>query len=138
MITAVDSNILLDILTGTEPQASASATALLEAQQEGAVVASDVVWAETAAWFESAEAHATAMSDLGVVYDAPGHRSAALGGRVWRADRSEGGTRTRLVPDFLIGAHASSQADRLLSRDRGFFRSYFTDLQVVDPSVSRP
>jgi hypothetical protein len=35
---------------------------------------------------------------------------------------------------MLIGAHAQSQADILLTRDRGFFQRYFSDLRVVDPS----
>jgi predicted nucleic acid-binding protein len=135
MITAVDTNVLLDILTGTEPQASASAAALLAAQRDGAIVATDVVWAETAAWYDSIDAHATAMSDLGVVYDAPGEAAAAMGGRIWHAYRSAGGARSRLVADFLVGAHAMSQADRLLTRDRGFFRAYFEDLAVIDPGV---
>ena len=137
MITAVDTNVLLDILTGTEPQASASAAALLAAQRDGAIVATDVVWAETAAWYDSMDAHAAAMSDLGVVYDAPGEAAAAMGGRIWRAYRSAGGARSRLVPDFLVGAHATSQADRLLTRDRGFFRTYFKTLPVVDPGIRR-
>jgi predicted nucleic acid-binding protein len=137
MITAVDTNVLLDILTGIEPQASASAAALLEAQRDGAIVATDIVWAETAAWYDSMDVHAAAMSDLGVVYDPPGESAAAMGGRIWRAYRSLGGARSRLVPDFLVGAHATSQADRLLTRDRGFFRAYFEDLAVIDPGIRR-
>jgi len=38
-----------------------------------------------------------------------------------------------VVADFLIGAHALEQADRLLTRDRGFHRSAFAGLAIVDP-----
>jgi predicted nucleic acid-binding protein len=135
MITAVDTNVLLDVLTGEEPQAQASALALLAARRLGALIASDVVWAETAAWFETPQEIATVMLDMGVEYDPPGQEAATLGGEVWRAYRSQGGSRARLMPDFLIGAHALTQAEQLLSRDRGFFRRYFKKLAVIDPTV---
>jgi len=47
-----------------------------------------------------------------------------------------GGSRTRLIVDFLIGAHARERADRLLTRDRGFYRAYFDELEIVDPTQS--
>ena len=40
----------------------------------------------------------------------------------------------RIVPDFIIGAHARQQSDRLLTRDRGFYRSWFAGLTVLDPT----
>jgi predicted nucleic acid-binding protein len=135
VITAVDTNVLLDILSGAGPQAPGSARALADARRTGALVATDVVWAETAAWFATPDEMAAVMADLGVDYDAPSQHSASLGGQIWRRYRSEGGVRARLMPDFLVGAHALIQADRLLTRDRGFFRRYFATLVVIDPSV---
>jgi hypothetical protein len=35
----------------------------------------------------------------------------------------------------VIGAHASTATDRLLTGDRGFYRSYFGDVNLLDPSA---
>ena len=45
-----------------------------------------------------------------------------------------GGQRDRVVPDFLIAAHAQTHAQRLLARDRGYYRDYFTQLNLWNPT----
>jgi hypothetical protein len=49
-------------------------------------------------------------------------------------DGATSGPRKRLVADFLVAAHAQVRTGRLLTRDRGFFRRYFTELDVVEPT----
>lgn len=45
--------------------------------------------------------------------------------------RRAGGPRTQIVADFLIGAHAVAAVDRFLTRDRGFYASYFAELKTL-------
>jgi predicted nucleic acid-binding protein len=37
----------------------------------------------------------------------------------------------RIITDFLIGAHAMAKAERFMTRDRGFYQSYFPDLHII-------
>jgi hypothetical protein len=136
LTTAVDSSVRLDVFGGDSRFGPASREALRAAYDIGALVACDVVWAEVRAHFDDDGAFERAVGLLGVRFDAISDETALASGRLWQKSRGRAhGPRTRLVADFLIGAHAVAQADALLSRDRGFYRRYFR-IELIDPSVS--
>ena len=133
MITAVDSNVLLDLLTGDPGHGPGSAAAIRAAAADGALVASTVVWAEVLGAYDDVRPVIEALDRLGVDLVSDDRDVAITAGRVYRAYRAGGGTRRRILPDFLIGAHAMIHADRLLTRDRGFYRAQFSRLSILEP-----
>jgi predicted nucleic acid-binding protein len=134
VITAVDTSVLLDVF-GADPEfGERSADAVRRCLAEGGLIACEVVWAETAASFDTSTAAERAMTGLRIGFSELDQTISLAVGQVWRAYRRAGGTRERVIADFLIGAHAATRADRLLTRDRGFYRSYFSELAILDPS----
>ncbi|MBA3300874.1 MAG: type II toxin-antitoxin system VapC family toxin [Thermoleophilaceae bacterium] len=75
------------------------------------------------------------MEQLELDFSALDMMSAVESGVAWRSYRDAGGPRRRILADFLIASHASVHADRLLTRDRGFYRSHFSRLEVLDPAA---
>lgn len=134
MITAVDSSVLIDVLMAHPVHGPSSAAALRHARERGTVLACSIVWAEVVAWYDSADRMRDDMHGLGVRYSQIPESAAVEAGTLWGRYRASGGSRTHLVAEFLIGAHAMSSATVLLTRDRGFQRRYFESLVVVDPS----
>jgi hypothetical protein len=136
MITALDSNVLLDILIPNEKFVTVAVEIIDDASRRGSLVVCDIVYAEISVHFPT-QRECDRFFESNDIRIEPLHRpSHFLASRIWRTWRSQGGKRDRILPDFLIGAHAQLQSNRLVSRDRGFYRSLFPKLPVVDPSIS--
>ncbi len=135
MITALDSSVILDVIARDTTFGARSLEAIRAASRVGTLVACSVVWAEVRSAFEQPHVMDDAFAAAGIEHDALDRTCADLAGQLWREYRGRGGTRPRLVADFLIGAHAHVRGARLLTRDRGFYRAYFSSLQIIDPTA---
>ena len=132
MITAVDTNVLLDILIPSDQHGPQSKAWLVAAYDAGAIVVSDVVYAELVPSFRDRAALDGALQEIGATLSPIDSSIAYEAGLRWKRYHSAGGSRERIITDFLIGAHALSAADVFLTRDRGFFSTYFPELKRPD------
>ena len=132
MITAVDTNVLLDILIPSDQHGPQSKAWLVAAYDAGAIVVSDVVYAELVPSFRDRAALDGALQEIGATLSPINSSIAYEAGLRWKRYRSAGGPRERIITDFLIGAHAASAADVFLTRARGFFSTYFPELKRPD------
>jgi predicted nucleic acid-binding protein len=132
-MTLVDTNVLLDILTADPNWADWSIRQLDAASLQGPVVINDVVYAELAVRFATIEAVDTVLADADIEIAAISRAALFLAGKVFLRYRAAGGTRTGVLPDFFIGAHAAVSRLTLLTRDARRYRTYFPSLQLLAP-----
>jgi predicted nucleic acid-binding protein len=134
-VIAVDSSVLLDVLTADPRFAAASTHAVAEALSLGEVVVCDAVVAEVQAMLDTRETALDSLVEFGIRYVPVSEQAAVRAGHMQRRFRDRGGRRERVVADFLIGAHALLQCKALITRDAGFFRDYFKGLKLIVPKA---
>jgi predicted nucleic acid-binding protein len=134
MITCVDTNLILDVVMDDPTFADESQKLLGEAYNLGSLVICEIVYAELVPQFEAREKLDSTLNLLNIRIVEGGADTAYIAGRKWAEYRAAGGSRERVLADFLIGAHAMVRGDHLLTRDRGFYKSYFPELLLAGKS----
>ena len=132
-MTLVDTNVLLDLVTNDPDWSEWSLARLEEAALAGPILINDIVYAETSIRYDRIE-DLDAMLSQALIEIAATPRSALfLAGKAFRRYRMAGGTRTGVLPDFFIGAHAAVEGWPLLTRDAGRYRRYFPKVRLIAP-----
>jgi predicted nucleic acid-binding protein len=140
---AVDTNILLDLVSTDTKHFEASSQRLDEASRVDEVIVGEIAYAELAPHFADEEGAGLFLSGLGIVLRRSSPAALEAAGRAFKAYLKSRQPQTcpscgailpgreRILPDFMIGAHALVHAGRLLTRDRGYYATYFPDLVLV-------
>ncbi|HEY9012271.1 MAG TPA: type II toxin-antitoxin system VapC family toxin [Devosia sp.] len=132
-MTLVDTNVLLDVITGDERWFAWSIAQLERASLAGPLFINDVVYAELAARYEHIDDLDVALWDVRIEVAATPRPALFLAGRAYLAYRRAGGTRTGVLPDFFIGAHAAVLGTPLITRDTRRYRTYFPTVELITP-----
>ena len=131
----VDANILIDALED-EPIWSDWAIAQLKEQSfRHQLFVNSIIYAEVSLAYPTPEELDDALNTLGITLLEIPRQAAFLAGRAFAEYRKSGGTKTNVLSDFFIGAHAQVTGMPILTRDVRRYRRYFSDVVLVSPSV---
>ena len=133
MPVLVDSNVLLDVLTGDPRWSYWSTEALHAAVETDRAVINPVIYAEVSTYYSRIEALEAAIPRSLFDREHIPYEAAFLAGKIHLMYRRAGGIKRSPLPDFFIGAHAAVAGYRLLTRDAARYRSYFPTLDVLSP-----
>ena len=131
MITFVDTNVLLDVFLPDPKWGQKSKIRLEQSYNQGSLIINEIIYSELTPQFSSKALLDDVLKTLSIRIVSLDLKAAYHAGRIWKNYRKAGGKRNRILADFLIGAHAEIEAEQLLTRDRGFYKKYFSDIHVI-------
>lgn len=135
MATMIDTNVLVDIAVRDPQWLQWSRAKIADAARQGALIINQIIFSEFSVRYKStSEVEALLPADEFVRESLPWAASFAAG-RAFGVYRRAGGARNRVLPDFLIGAHAYMHGYTLLTRDPKGYRTYFPDLELITPET---
>jgi len=156
MTIAIDTNILFDILLPDPKFKDSSLNLLKDYSKSNKLIISEIVYSELASQFNEQDLLDLFLSDVNIFIKNTGKDGLWIASKVWNDYNKNRDTKLQcnncghfqnyycnkcnklikskqhIIPDFIIGGHAIENGNKLISRDRGFYRKYFTELEIIN------
>jgi predicted nucleic acid-binding protein len=97
------------------------------------LIVNPVVYAEVSIGFQRIDEVEAILAATHLEIEEIPRAALFLAGKAFQAYRARGGTKTGVLPDFFIGAHAAVAGIALLTRDARRYRSYFPTISLITP-----
>jgi predicted nucleic acid-binding protein len=129
----VDTNVLVDVFENDPEWANWSVTQLRAQAQIHRLVINPVIYAELSLAFSAVEALDEALAALQILVIEIPKPALFLACKAFVQYRRQGGTKTNVLADYFIGAHAAVAGWPVLTRDVRRYASYFPTVTLVAP-----
>jgi predicted nucleic acid-binding protein len=129
----IDSNVLIDILSSDRVWLTWSMEALINRSGFGPLIIDDIIYAEIATHAASQGALDEGLRELDIQFERAPTQALFAAAKVFQRYRASGGSRSNVLPDFFIGAHAQAVQVPILTRDVRRYRTYFPDVELITP-----
>ncbi|MGI6853606.1 type II toxin-antitoxin system VapC family toxin [Mesorhizobium sp. 1B3] len=131
----IDTNVISDIVSNDPNWYDWSVARIEEASILGKLMIVDVIYAELAARYSRIEELNQMIDGMELVIAPMSRESLFLAAKAFQRYRASGGTRTGVLPDFFIGAHAAVVRVPLLTRDAKRYATYFPTVKLIAPGI---
>jgi predicted nucleic acid-binding protein len=130
----VDTNVLLDVAADDLAWVEWSTSNLQAAALQGPLLINGVIYAELSVRYQTIETLEDFMARAGLEMSEIPKSALFLAAKAFTVYRRAGGTRTGVLSDFFIGAHAAALNIPLLTRDEKKYRTYFPTVELISPA----
>jgi predicted nucleic acid-binding protein len=129
----VDTNVLLDVLQDDSTWSTWSLQALESAGAQDALAINPIIYAELSIAFARIEELEQVLDDGTLTVEPIPREALFLAGKAFLRYRKQQGTKTNVLPDFFVGAHAAVTGSPILTRDIERYRTYFPTVRLLTP-----
>ncbi|HEX3883457.1 MAG TPA: type II toxin-antitoxin system VapC family toxin [Stellaceae bacterium] len=131
----VDTNVLIDLIQNDPIWAGWSQQQLDIAGLRDVVAINDIVYAELSVHYAQIEELDKMIADARLTAAPMPREALFLAGKAFQQYRRSGGTRTGVLADFFLGAHAAVTYSPLITRDPRRYRTHFPGIELVTPDI---
>lgn len=132
-IILVDSCVVTDLADPDSEWFEWSASMLEQLDEEHSFVINPIVYAECSVGYQTIEEIEGLISGLGFAIREIPREALFLAGKSFVTYKKNKGSKTSVLPDFFIGAHAAVGGYALITRDKGRFSTYFPSVNLIMP-----
>lgn len=126
-----DSNVVIDLVEGAGSDAFLEAIGRLGGRSD--IFVNEIIFAEISGNYPTAQDVEDLLEGFGLHTVRLSFADCHRAGTAFRHYRRNGGLRTSILPDFLIGAQAANRGWPIVTRDRKGFATYFPEVELIDP-----